>query len=326
MCCYKDEREHKDAAKMQENLKEYPAFIADYFDDLRSYSTRKAYFSYINGLLIWLLENKRVNKQSIADITPEDLDALRYNDIIKYLDSLLLEGAEVSSVLTKKNVLKAFWKYLANSDYVMKNIVDKIPVSKYKIEGDHEVKIPTETQIKNLITNAYNEINEHTRERNIAIIVLLAGTGMRAEELLGLDVDSIVEKSGEYYAVTKRKGDLKTFTDIWIRPEAMEIINAYIETRKNMQVETNALFVSSQNGRLSKTSLDYMLDKYSKGAIHPHLLRHVYATNMYKKTKDLVYVQKLLSHSSYDTTSKMYVSCKQEKDFFKCLCEVQKTL
>ena len=110
--CYKDELQKKNAAKLQRKFEEdnVPGFIRDYFYNLNSEAGKLNYYSVIAGMLNWMLSEGRINKESIRDITPLDLDQLSKTDIIVYLESLIEKGISPSTINTKKNILCSTWK------------------------------------------------------------------------------------------------------------------------------------------------------------------------------------------------------------------------
>jgi len=323
--CYKQEREKLDGIKNNEKIKNYPYFLQDYFIRLPSNSTKNTNFYYIDHLLKWLWSQDIIDKKSIHDITPEDIDSVRDTHIIKYLDGLET-GAygtinSISSIITKKNIFSSLWEYLSDNDYVKKNVIRKIPKQKYRDERESKVKIPSSIEISDFMTKIYYKKNEFLRTRNIAIVAILAGTGMRAEELIG--IDNIVLNEEQAYVSTMRKGDRRTEKSIEIRQEAIKYVLPYVKMRSKIETDSTALFLSKENTRISTTALRNIFSRNSD-TIHPHMMRHIYASDMYAITKDLVSVQKSLNHKSYDTTSNMYVSVEHDKDFFIVLKEVDK--
>ena len=89
-----------------------PEFIRDYFYNLNSEKGKLNYYSIIISMLRWMIDNKRISKESILEITEQDLNSLSKTDIIVYLETLITNGTSPSTINTKKNVLSSFWSHL----------------------------------------------------------------------------------------------------------------------------------------------------------------------------------------------------------------------
>lgn len=323
--CYKQEREDKDALKIEEKIKNYPKFLQDYFGRLPANSTKNSNFSPINDLLQWFIENNIIEKDCISDIETDDMKIITDLHVTNYLDELKKNYA-IGTIINKKNIFSSLWDYFKAYKIVEDNVIKKIAKNKYKDEGTEDedfdnVEIPTVKQIYDLMTNLYNLKNEFLYFRNVAMMILLAGTGMRSEELIGIDVDGIFLDEPQPYVLTMRKGYLKVRKKIKIRPEAINYVLPYIEIRKRIETDDKALFLSTRKQRLAYTSLKDVFTKLSNG-IRPHMMRHMFASDMHAKGVSLVEIQKMMGHKSYETTSNMYISIDHEKDFFEVLKQV----
>lgn len=118
------------------------------------------------------------------------MNQIKSNYIIKYLNELnsgiLGRKNSIDSICTKKNVFSSFWNYLFLNKYVDDNIIRHIPSHLYKSEiTQKDVKIPTREQLERFINKLYNgNNNEFDIIRNIAIVKLILGSGIRSEELI----------------------------------------------------------------------------------------------------------------------------------------------
>jgi len=325
--CYKQERELKDSLRIEEKIKDYPEFLQKYFERLPANSTKITNFSIINNMFEWFINNNIINKHSIDKIEPDDMKPINDLHITNYLDSLKNENS-MSTIITKKKVISSLWDYFKIYKIADDNIAKTIARQKYKDEGVEDgefdsVEIPTATQINTFMSNLYNILDNFKQVRNVAMITLLAATGMRSEELIGIDIDGIYLDEESPYVLTMRKGYTEVRKRIKIRTEAIKYIRPYVEMRKKIKVNDNALFLSVRMNRLSYRSLKNEFDRYGDG-VYPHMMRHMFASDMYAKGTDLVTIQKMLNHKSYETTVKMYISVEHEEDFFEVLKRVDK--
>lgn len=168
----------------------------------------------------------------------------------------------------------------------------------------------TEQEVTDLIAcvfkpqSGYNTLN---RYRNRAMITLLYASGIRVSELCSLDRLSI--RDDHTFTIFGKGGKARL---CFVDERAFTAINEYLAMRTD---RNKALFISNQNGkRITKSVVQLMFrcatDKmgYPK-PIHPHMLRHSFATNLLENNTNLYYVSKFLGHSSVQTTE-MYLHYK----------------
>jgi len=144
--------------------------------------------------------------------------------------------------------------------------------------------------------------------RNNAIIELLYAGGLRVSELVGLDVSGVDLQKCE--ARVLGKGGKERIVPIGTR--AIEALGTYLSMRDSLLrpgKERQALFLSHTGTRLTARSISRMLDKAVVQAglarnVHPHTLRHTFATHLLDGGADLRDIQELLGHARLSTTQK----------------------
>ena len=250
------------------------------------------------------------------------MDKITSNHVIKYLNELKdgITGRKNSldSLCTKKNVFSAFWGYMFMNKYVSDNIIRHIPSHLYKSEvTQKEVIVPTDEQVEEFICNLNDgNGNEFNIIRNLAIVKLIMGSGIRSEELINLDMKDLYLDEERPYIMVLGKGKIEQYDKVFISQEAKQYVEEYLVQRsmfiRGNEVKSNALFLSNERRRISKTAITSFFDRYSNGEIFPHALRHLVGTKLYKKTKDIVLVQKQLRHSSLETAAKYYVHMSED--------------
>lgn len=315
--CYKEEKHRHLSISLAEKLKDVPDFISDFFDRYKSAATKNCNWGYIRDLLQWLLDKNYINKESISEITTDDIDKITSNHVVKYLNELKdgITGRKNSldSICTKKNVFSAFWNYMFLNKYVSDNIIRHIPSHLYKSEvTQKEVKVPTDEQVEKFLCNLNDgNNNEFNIIRNLAIVKLIMGSGIRSEELINLDVKDLHFREENPYIMILGKGKIEQYDKVYVSKSAVGYVEDYLKQRdrfvRENNIEDNALFLSNDKRRMSKTSITSFFNRYSDGNIFPHALRHWVGTKLYEQTKDIVLVQKQLRHSSLETAAKYYV-------------------
>lgn len=316
--CYKVEKQRKIEQKLSEELKNVPDFIADFFDRYKSSATKKINWIYIRDMLNWMLSNGCIKKDSISGITVKDMNDITSNNVIKYLNELKngISGRanSLDSINTKKNVFSAFWNYLRQNKCVDENVIAHIPSNLYKSEKKFkEVEIPTDEEVeKFLISITTGNKNEFNIIRNIAIVQLIKGSGIRSEELINMDVSDLrLYEEDRPYMMVLGKGNIQEYDKVYMSEQARINMEEYLKIRSlfvnEREIKNEALFLSNENNRLSKGAITGFFRKYSDETIYPHMLRHWVGSKLYQETKDIVLVQRQLRHKNLETAARYYV-------------------
>ncbi len=316
--CYKVEKQRKIEQKLAEELKNVPGFIEDFFDRYKSSATKKINWIYIRDMLNWMLSNGCIKKDSISDITVKDMNDITSNNVIKYLNELkngiLGRANSLDSINTKKNVFSAFWNYLRQNKCVDENVIAHIPSNLYKSEKKFkEVEIPTDEEVeKFLISITTGNKNEFNIIRNIAIVQLIKGSGIRSEELINMDVSDLrLYEEDRPYMMVLGKGNIQEYDKVYMSEQARINMEEYLKIRSlfvnEREIKNEALFLSNENNRLSKGAITGFFRKYSDETIYPHMLRHWVGSKLYQETKDIVLVQRQLRHKNLETAARYYV-------------------
>lgn len=316
--CYKVEKQRKIEQKLAEELKNVPGFIADFFDRYKSSATKKINWIYIRDMLNWMLSNGCIKKDSISGITVKDMNDITSNNVIKYLNELkngiLGRANSLDSINTKKNVFSAFWNYLRQNKCVEENVIAHIPSNLYKSEKKFkEVEIPTDEEVeKFLISITTGNKNEFNIIRNIAIVQLIKGSGIRSEELINMDVSDLrLYEEDRPYMMVLGKGNIQEYDKVYMSEQARINMEEYLKIRSlfvnEREIKNEALFLSNENNRLSKGAITGFFRKYSDETIYPHMLRHWVGSKLYQETKDIVLVQRQLRHKNLETAARYYV-------------------
>ena len=158
---------------------------------------------------------------------------------------------------------------------------------------------------------------EKTKYRDLAIVTLLLGTGIRVSECVGLDVNDIDFKNGGIRVVRKGGNEMM----VYFGEEVEEALLNYLEIRASITPiagHENALFYSTQRKRIGVQAVENMVKKYAKEItttkkITPHKLRSTYGTSLYKETGDIYLVADVLGHKDVNTTRKHYAAMDEDR-------------
>lgn len=139
------------------------------------------------------MKNKTINRNSIAEITPDDFYNVESEDVTMYLKQKEQSGISPTTLETRKNMFSSFWKYLARTKVcpVKENIIADVSYKGISYNNNLIKKLPSETQLKNMEEKIMKKNDEFVRLRNLIILRVLKGTGLRESELAGLNIDDL---------------------------------------------------------------------------------------------------------------------------------------
>ena len=234
-------------------------------------------------------------------ITMEEVDI---RCIRNFLTEELNRGVSKRSCKRRLCSLKHFYKFMVKVGYV-----DDNPFL-FVISPKTETKYP-HALYKEQILEIFKRNAERTdslKNRDQAILYLLYYSGIRAQELVMLDVQSVSLK--ERTVRVLGKGNKERIIPFTI--DCQTVIKKYIDNdRKELIKKSNALtaalFLNAKGKRLTTRGLEYILDAIEEKiglyvGLHPHILRHSFATHLLENGADLRVIQELLGHESINAT------------------------
>ena len=331
---YHDELNKKNILHLRELLDTLPPFCAQYFRGMQDYTasrTRIAYAYDIRVFFEYLHESNPVfRKTPIKEYPLEILDQITRLDIEEYLDHCsyyIKDGKEYMNdergKARKLASLRSFYNYFFRNEMIEKN-----PAALVKMPKLHEKEIvrldPDEVAILldtvetgEKLTKKQMQYHEKNKLRDVALLTLLLGTGIRVSECVGIDLQDIDFKNNA--VKIRRKGGYEAV--VYFGDEVLTALTDYLEKRETMQpVEghENALFLSMQNKRITVRAVEYLVKKYALPVtnlkkITPHKLRSTYGTTLYRETNDIYLVADVLGHKDVNTTRKHYAALEEDK-------------
>jgi site-specific recombinase XerD len=309
------EHENKLKAKIEERISNLPLIFSTFYHymeaDHKSYATIKHYIEYVSDFMEATLKNENKN---------EFYKYVTVADIREYIVSLrrrVEDGQEIkngnSIQATRWSALNTFFNFLVMDDYL-----DVSPMTKTK-----RPKNPTEKSVVYLDENEINSILDRIREeskpqfvnRDLAIIVLGIGTGMRVGALTQINIEDIDFKNNTIHVI--EKGDKERYLSFGTNTR--NILSAWLLDRSTYfdDVETNALFISQWRQRLTVEGVRKFMKKYADGIngkhITPHKMRSSAATNMAKSGVDIQTIANILGHQSVTTTQRYAAVLEENK-------------
>lgn len=235
------------------------------------------------------------------DIQMNEVDAIV---IRNFLTDELNEGISKRSCRRRLSALRQFYRFLVNKGYVNDNPFNYIDSPKQPIKYPRALY---KEQIKEILT-LNSKRSDELAQRDQAILSVLYFTGLRASEAVNLTLQSISLNQRILRVIGKgNKERIVPFSN-----ECKEALNKYIKDSRNVllsksSVPTNVLFLNKYGKPLTTRGLEYILDDIemktgSFMGLHPHLLRHSFATHLLENGADLRTIQELLGHQSINAT------------------------
>ena len=307
-----------------------PSFCGDFFVGIENNTSPLTRLNYANDLRIFFdFLSKKVLKKTILNITLADLEKVTSIDIEKFLSYLsnYSHGGKTLSCnerakQRKLSSVRALYKYFFDKNKLIANTAAKVKTPKIhdkeiiRLDVDEVAALISTVESADGLSKRQKAYHENTKIRDIAMITLFLGTGIRISELVGLNVDDIFFDSDSF--VVTRKGGNRTI--LYFTEEVREALLNWLDYRNNIKYldkNEKALFLSIRNKRISVRNVEILVEKYAKVVtplkkITPHKLRSTFGTNLYRETGDIYVVADFLGHSDVNTTKKHYAAMSED--------------
>lgn len=332
---YHQQKDIENTKHLRQLIKDLPNFCSDFFRGIEPRTSSRTRIAYAYDLKVFFdflaKENAVIRKIGISNITLEHLDILRVIDLEEYMEYLKYRfndrNQEVTNkergIMRKISSLKSFYNYYYKNERIQNNPAALVQLPKLhekeiiRLDIDEVALLLDEVESGEALTEKQKVYHLKTKLRDLALLTLMLGTGIRVSECVGLDVDDIDFKNGGIRI--HRKGGKEV--TVYFGSEVEETLLDYLDERKysiTREGHEKALFLSLQNKRIGVRSVENLVKKYSRFVtplkkITPHKLRSTYGTNLYKETGDIYLVADVLGHSDVNTTKKHYAALEDER-------------
>lgn len=324
-------RNQKNLEKIEYLKEELPAFAEDYFIGIENQTSTLTRLNYAYDLRIFFdyLVKKVFKGKSVQDLTLNDLELVQSYDIERFLSYLnrytfngKLESCNERAKARKLSSVRALFKYFFSKERIKVDNAAKVSLPKIH---DIEIIRLEINEVADLLNCADSGIgmsahqrafHDKTKIRDVAILTLFLGTGIRISELVGLNNEDI-DFTNYSFRVTRKGGNQ---TILYFSEEVAEALARYIafkEESKDIPSDEHALFLSLKMKRISIRAVENLVKKYSQiiaplKKISPHKLRSTYGTQLYRETQDIYIVADVLGHKDVNTTKKHYAAISED--------------
>ena len=238
------------------------------------------------------LDYYRATLNKMLSEIEKDISEISTNDVRQYLsDFKERRGSSKVTIDNIRRVFSSFFSWLEEEDYIAKNPVKRI----HRVRADSLVKEIISDESLEMLRDSCTEI------RDLAMIDMLASTGMRVGELVRMNISDI--NFQERQCVVFGKGNKER--TVYFNARTKIHVSNYLQSRTD---SNPALFVSLTKpfNRLSISGVEKRLrvlgDRINVTKVHPHKFRRTLATTAIDRGMPIEQVQKLLGHEKIDTT------------------------
>ena len=329
---YYKQRELNTIKRINAMLEDLPPMTSEFILGITEYTSPLTRLNYVYDIRIFfdylvkkVYKTKIIEELTLLDI--ENVEITAFENYMAYLSLYEINGKEEScnerAKSRKMATVRAFYKYFFNKGKIKSNTASKVTLPKLHDKEIIRLDIAEMVRLLNLadsgdkFSNHQRAYHKSTKVRDVAILTLFLGTGIRNSELVGLNVEDINFEDMSF-AVTRKGGNR---TILYFNDEVDKALRAWLNKRStinDLSPSENALFLSLQNKRISVRAIQELVKKYAKiitplKKITPHKLRSTFGTNLYRETQDIYLVADFLGHSDVNTTKKHYAA--QSEDF-----------
>lgn len=324
-------RNLKNLEKIEGLLEELPPFVDEYFLGIENQTSTLTRLNYAYDLRIFFdyLLKKKFKGRTVRSLTLPDLESVNATEIerfLSYLSHYEFRGSHEScserAKARKLSAVRALFKYFFAKEKI--SVDNAAKVSMPKLHEKEIIRLEI-NEVADLLDCAdsgdgmsghQRAFHEKTKVRDVAILSLFLGTGIRISELVGLN-DEDIDFDTNSFTVT-RKGGSRAI--LYFSDEVRTALLRYAEYKKQDKQKPEketALFLSLKQRRISIRAVENLVKKYSKivtplKKISPHKLRSTYGTQLYRETHDIYVVADVLGHKDVNTTKKHYAAISED--------------
>ena len=332
---YYEQKDIENIKKLREMMTTLPPFCTEFFRGIEPRTSTRTRIAYAYDLSVFFdflkKENPVFSKMERMDLTLDYLDQISVTDLEEYMEYLKYRFNEHNQeiinkergIMRKISSLKSFYNYFFRTEKLKTNPAALVQLPKLhekeiiRIDIDEVALLLDAVEQGDGLTDKQKAFHNRTKLRDLALLTLLLGTGIRVSECVGLDLNDIDFKNGGIHI--HRKGGKEV--TVYFGTEVETALQDYLDERNSIIPEEgseNALFLSLQKKRMNVRSVENLVKKYARivtplKKITPHKLRSTYGTNLYRETGDIYLVADVLGHSDVNTTKKHYAALEDER-------------
>ncbi|MCL2610337.1 MAG: tyrosine-type recombinase/integrase [Defluviitaleaceae bacterium] len=312
---FREEKQEENLETMQVILSHLPSFVSEFSRGITAANSTKLGYIYDIRMFLEFLKNE----QNLNIAILKDLEKIKIDHIEIFLEFTKNKAASKGRKLSSIRRLFAYFIKKGKLEVNPAEIVEtpKVPEKSItKLDVDEIAKLLDSVEEGDNLTDRQKKYHTLTKKRDLAIITLLLGTGMRLTECIGIDTNHL-DFEQNAVLITRKGGNEDV---IYFGNEVSHALKDYLKERLEKKASLgheNALFLSIQNRRITDRAVQNLVKKYTKmfslKNISTHKLRSTYGTNLYRETDDIYLVASILGHKDVNTTKKYYATMDEDR-------------
>ena len=333
MSTYHEELKQKEILRLREIQKDLPTFTQSFFRSIAQTTSTKTRLAYAYDLRVFFrylyeehrtlggIETRNLTAEHLNEISSEDIDS--FMEYLSYYIRTNEENPEQAQEIQNEEkgksrklaAVRMLFKYFYKVKAIEANPATLVDTPKIhekaivRLDVNEMADFLDAVETGEKLSSRAKVFHEKTKKRDLAMMTLMLGTGIRISECVGIDIKDL-DLDNNALKVTRKGGD-EVF--LYYSDEVKEALESYLEERRQQatkEVNEPAFFLSNQGKRITVRSVQNMVKKYAQGVtlknITPHKLRSTFGTNLYHETGDIYLVADVLGHADVNTTRKHY--------------------
>ena len=315
--------------------KSLPHFLRQFFRGIAENTSTRTRLAYAYDLRVFFeyIHNTHpiYSQMEITEFPLEILNELQKVDLEDYMEYLSYyekDGKQYTNdergKARKLSALRSMYKYFYTTEMIERDTAVLLHSPKLhekaivRLDNEEVGALLDEVEAGSRLTTSQQRFHEKTKVRDVAILTLLLGTGMRVSECVGIDIGDLNFR--ENGVKVHRKGGYDSV--VYFNDEVAAALKEYLNERRQIipadGEDVNALFLSLQRRRISVRAVEQLVKKYAGlvtnlKKITPHKLRSTFGTALYRHTGDIYLVADVLGHKDVNTTRKHYAAIEEDR-------------
>ena len=317
-------------------VSELPNAVYDYILAINTSTQPLTRYAYVHDLRLFFSylqkEVPRFSGKELIAWTDKDFASITVRDINMFLDYLSIYFNEDDSMVTNQELgkmrkfysIRSFFKWMFKQGMIPADVTALAEAPKrhekpiLRLDIDEVNSMLTEAQNGENLSARQQKFHALTQKRDLAMLSLFLGTGIRVSECVGMNIDDLNLDDGSF--LVTRKGGNQVI--LYLPDEIIPALRDYLMERMEIEAcegHEDALWLSLQKKRITVRAVENMVKKYAaiaaplKKRISPHKLRSTFGTNLYNEVGDIYLVADVLGHSDINTTRRHYAAMNEER-------------
>ena len=259
------------------------------------------FLAFERGLSALTRESYARDLQQLNELSKyEALDALKVTHVRRFIAAMHSSGLSSKTIARRLSAWRGFYDFLINRHQFTSNPMTGLRAPKSAKTLPQALSMEQSIKLVDVAGNDVLDARDH------AILELFYSSGLRLSELVGLNLGAIDETDGQV-TVTGKGNKTRV---VPVGSHALQAIGKWLPIRANILINhpsEQAVFITQQGCRISPRAVQYRVKQWAvkqglDTSVHPHLLRHSFATHVLQSSGDLRAVQEMLGHANISTT------------------------